>query len=215
MALLTLLCWQRKLQNLQFEIFPIHVVQLDSNDKLESRLKGFVERFDLTLDVRTADFDASPRGSRQLSPCFLCAWHRKRALFTAANDRQCNVIALGHHSDDVAITGLMNLFYQGRFGSILPIQHYFKGKFRLIRPLYYISERAIIKLARQESFPISASKCIHAGESTRLLAKGWLDTILKDRPTGKRYLLGALHRQAFELVEMGAPFPPERRRPKK
>jgi tRNA(Ile)-lysidine synthase TilS/MesJ len=186
-----------------------------SQEGVTTRLKQFLGRLDLELLVQPSPSEGQKRREKELSPCFLCSWNRKHALFKAARKLEATVIALGHHSDDVAVTGLMNLFYQGRFGSILPIQHYFNKSYRLIRPLYFVSERALTKLARQESFPVSTSCCVHADNSSRVLAERWLNTILQDRPTGKRYLLGALHRHAADLVAAGAPFPRKRPRPAK
>jgi len=215
MALLLLLWWQRQLQNLAFELLPVHVIPPEPHEDIVGRLKGFVDRFGLELRTQPAPSRDKKTGEKELSPCFLCSWNRKHGLFTATRELNANVVALGHHSDDVAVTGLMNLFYQGRFGSILPLQHYFGEQYRLIRPLYFVSERAITKLARQEHFPVSTAQCVYADNSARMVAERWLSTILRDRPTGKRYFLGALHRHVADLVASGAPIPRKRPRPKK
>ncbi len=197
-ALLYLLWWQKRLQDLACELFPVHVTGLGTQEHDLPPLTDLVSSLGLELRYEEAK-KGRDSGTRKLSPCFLCAWRRKHTLFSTAQKLQCNVVALGHHSDDVAVTAIMNIFYQGRFGSILPTQSYFRGTFRLIRPLYFVSEQTITKLVRQEQLPVVASSCSQVDVSVRAQAKGWLDMILTERPEAKRSLLGALHRQALDL----------------
>ena len=57
-----------------------------------------------------------------------------------------NKIALGHHYDDVIETILMNMLNSGSFQTMLPKLHSqnYEGM-ELIRPMYYIRERDIIR----------------------------------------------------------------------
>ncbi len=87
--------------------------------------------------------------------CFRCTWNRRKALFLAAERLGCNVVALGHHADDVAITTLMNLFYKGRVEGLAPTLNYFDGRFRLIRPLILLEEAAIVRYARLRGWSFS------------------------------------------------------------
>ena len=50
------------------------------------------------------------------SPCSLCAKLRRGALYGAATELGCNVVALGHHQDDAVETLMLNLFFEGRIG---------------------------------------------------------------------------------------------------
>lgn len=53
-------------------------------------------------------------------PCFLCAKMRRGHLYTEAQKRGCNKIALGHHYDDAVSTVLMGLLYGGQVQAMLP-----------------------------------------------------------------------------------------------
>jgi tRNA(Ile)-lysidine synthase TilS/MesJ len=78
-------------------------------------------------------------------PCYLCARMRRGYLYSKAKELGCNKIALAHHFDDVIETIMLNMLYNGRYGSMMPKLHSdnFEGM-ELIRPMYYISEESII-----------------------------------------------------------------------
>lgn len=78
-------------------------------------------------------------------PCYLCARMRRGHLYNKAKELGCNKIALAHHFDDVIETVMMNMLYNGRFGSMMPKLHSdnFEGM-QLIRPMYHIKEEEII-----------------------------------------------------------------------
>ena len=54
-------------------------------------------------------------GAGEMLPldCQRCTWLRRKALFTAAAELGCNVVAFAHHADDAAQTTLLNLLYGG------------------------------------------------------------------------------------------------------
>jgi tRNA 2-thiocytidine biosynthesis protein TtcA len=195
LGLLYSLWWLRQLYHLPHELYPVHVTDNQGADEVSGPLGRWAAELALTLTTVRTNLRPSPGST--VSPCFACSWNRKKALFQTAERLGCSVIALGHHSDDVAVTGLMNLFLQGRFGSILPSQTYFRGRFKLVRPLYFASEHSLVRLARVEALPVHSVPCAFAHGSKRMLARSWLDAIVRDQPSAKRSLLGALHREAM------------------
>lgn len=80
------------------------------------------------------------------NPCYMCARMRRGHLYAKAKELGCNKIALGHHYDDVIETILMGMLYGGQMQSMMPKLHStnFEGM-ELIRPLYLIRERDIIR----------------------------------------------------------------------
>ena len=72
--------------------------------------------------------------------CDVCSRHRRRALYQAASDRGCTVLALGHTADDCAESLLRNILFNGRIASLPPVAMSGKGPIRLIRPLVFVSE---------------------------------------------------------------------------
>ena len=79
-------------------------------------------------------------------PCYICAKMRRGALYDFAQGLGANKLALGHHFNDVIETTMLNLLYAGCYKSMMPrlrAEHF--DNMELIRPMYYIEERDIIK----------------------------------------------------------------------
>ena len=108
-------------------------------------LRQHAEEAGMPLEHRTVAYD--PTGDRRKSPCFLCSWHRRKALFETARELGCTKIALGHHLDDVVETLLLNMFFQGTTGTMPPRLRMDKFDMTLIRPLCLVPERDLAALA--------------------------------------------------------------------
>ncbi len=101
----------------------------------------------LKIDAEIINTDIFEIANAQIkNPCYLCAKMRRGALYKLAKDLGCNKIALGHHYDDVIETTLMNMLNSGSFQTMLPKLHSenYEGM-ELIRPMYFIRERDIIR----------------------------------------------------------------------
>lgn len=94
------------------------------------------------------------------SPCYLCARMRRGFLYAHAKELGCNKIALGHHFDDVIETILMSMLYGGQVNTMMPKLHStnFEGM-ELIRPLYYVKERAILDWKEANSLRFLQCAC--------------------------------------------------------
>jgi len=128
----------------------------------------------------------------RLSPCFRCAWQRRKALFSLAETYGCNVLAFGHHADDIAETTLMNLFYNARFRRMEPKSLLFDGRLLIIRPLALVEERDIIPFVRASAFPIEGESCPYAQDSRRTLVRRMLREIEQDCHHVKRHIYRAV-----------------------
>ena len=97
---------------------------------------------------------------QEKSPCYLCAKMRRGALYKLAQELGCNKIALGHHYDDVIETTLMNMLNSGSFQTMLPKLHSdnYEGM-ELIRPLYYIREKDILRWMRYNELDFIKCAC--------------------------------------------------------
>lgn len=98
--------------------------------------------------------------SQDKNPCYLCAKMRRGALYRIAGELGCNKIALGHHYDDVIETTLMNMLNAGSFQTMLPKlkSDNYEGM-ELIRPMYLIRERDIIRWKRYNELQFIQCAC--------------------------------------------------------
>lgn len=94
------------------------------------------------------------------SPCYLCARMRRGCLYAKAKELGCNKIALGHHFNDAIETILLNIIYNGHYSGMLPILNSdnFKGM-QLIRPMYYIKEKDIIRWSNSNNLTFLDCAC--------------------------------------------------------
>ena len=96
---------------------------------------------------------------RQKTPCFLCSWNRRKAIFTYAKEHGFTKVALGHHQDDILITMLMNMTFEGTFDTMRPklkMRHY---PIEVIRPLCLIPEKDIKEQAMLLGFEKQKTPC--------------------------------------------------------
>ncbi len=132
-----------------------------------------------------------PEGERLPMDCARCTWHRRRALFEAARRLGCNVVALGHHADDLAHTTLMNLLFHGKVETMIPRREYFGGALRMVRPLCFTPEKEIRRYAQACGFPPPPPGCPVGEHSQRALARELLKTAEKSARAARTNLIRA------------------------
>lgn len=123
----------------------------------EDYLRDYCQGFGIDLHVLHTRFD--PTTDRRHTPCFLCSWYRRKALFEYAAEHGFNKVALGHHQDDILVTLLMNETFEGSFSTMspsMPMEHY---PFTLIRPLCLIPESLLAEVAEQEGIKKLTKTC--------------------------------------------------------
>lgn len=100
-------------------------------------------------------------------PCYMCAKMRRGALYSKAQELGCNKLALGHHFNDVIETTMMNILYTGCFKTMLPKlkSTNFKG-LELIRPMYYIEEKYIVRYTQNSGIQPLNCACMVAAKRT-------------------------------------------------
>ena len=132
------------------------------------RMRSFFKDHGFEYRIITSDCGPRAHGPENLeNPCFLCSRLRRKILFELASDLHCNKIALGHHKDDLIETFFLNIFYGASVSTMLPVQDFFNGKLTVIRPLYRIDERIILKYFELMEFPKVDLGCPSAGSTKR------------------------------------------------
>ena len=106
-------------------------------------------------DIAKVVFDVR----KESNPCSLCARMRRGLLHDTIKAQGCNKLALGHHSDDVVTTFLMNLFNEGRLGCFSPVTFLSIKELYMIRPFIFADEGDIRYFIKQNALPVVRSTC--------------------------------------------------------
>ena len=187
LALVDLLGRRSRIFRPKFEVRVAHIVIRNipySSDV--AYLKSRAEAYGFPFILHETSFD--PSTDTRKSPCFLCSWMRRKALFELAKREGCNKIALGHHQDDVLETLLMNLLHQGAFGTMPPRLRMDKFPMEIIRPLCLIEEKELIRLAGEMGYRKQVKNCPYESDSSRSQMKE-LMARLEEMAPGARYSL--------------------------
>ncbi len=158
LALVELLGKRAQIHVPSFKVTAVHVrvKERDYHSDL-SYLEDFCTRVRVPLIVK--DTEIGEARGKEKDPCFLCSWYRRKVLFDVAQELGCNKIALGHHKDDLVETLLMNLIFQGSFGTIPPLLQMEKMPIQLIRPLCLIEEKEIADYAERSGYEKQVKLC--------------------------------------------------------
>jgi tRNA 2-thiocytidine biosynthesis protein TtcA len=133
------------------------------------RLLAFMES--LKIPFRIVEAGIYPRSYDKPFNCYICSRNRKRILFQEAERLGLSKIAVGHHMDDIIETTLMNLFYKGEVATMLPVQRFFDGRIKIIRPMCEVEERDILRLMKVYPLPVFDIHCPRKSENLRLFFK--------------------------------------------
>jgi tRNA 2-thiocytidine biosynthesis protein TtcA len=177
LTMLTLLQERAKRVPIRYELIPAHI-DLGFSPERREALKRFFEETGLSyhiIDTQIGRLAHSPENRE--NPCFLCAWERRKLIFSLAHRLKCNKIAFGHHKDDIIETLLLNMFYSGEISTMLPVQAMFKGKMTIIRPMALIEEKKIERFAREVGLPYGPSGCPSSGKTKRKEVKDVIESL--------------------------------------
>lgn len=191
LALLEMLGRKKLSPKPMFSLFALHVSMENIPYKADvDYLKQFAEKCGAEFVHVTTSFD--PSTDKRKSPCFLCSWNRRKMLFSVAKEMNCNKIALGHHLDDVLQTLMMNLTFQGSFGTMPPLLKMNKFDMTIIRPMSQIEEKDIQIMATLQNYQKQEKNCPYEEDSHRSDMKELLSRMKEMNPNAANSMWNAM-----------------------
>ena len=175
LLLTELLANRARIDHPRFRVEAVHVrMENISYETSTDYLQQFCTNLDVPLHIVTTRFEVAtqtpePQNLKPQTkpPCFLCSWYRRKQLFNLAQELGCNKIALGHHRDDIIHTTLMNLTFQGRFGTMPALLKMRKMPLTIIRPLCLTDEADIRRYAELRGYQKMVKECPYEHDTYR------------------------------------------------
>lgn len=181
--------------------FEIHAVTVDLGfDNLNlTKIQALCEELDVEYSIVKTDIaQIIFEDRKEKNPCSLCAKMRKGALNEAIKKADCNKVAYAHHKDDVVVTMLMSLIYEGRFHTFSPVTYLDRMDLTVIRPLIYMNEADVIGFVHKYDIPVVKSPCPADGYTKRQYAEELLAQLNKENPGVKERMFSAIQNGSME-----------------
>lgn len=176
-------CFQelKKHNKFNFELEFI-VMNPGFTDEYLNTIKNNSEKLNVPIKIFATDIFDVVNKLNHKSNCFICAKMRRGYLYDIAKKLGCNKIALGHHLDDVLETIFLNMFYNGKFETMLPkIKSKNFEDMELIRPLYLVNEKDIIRWQNYNELVFKECSCGFKKEvSKRIEMKKLVESLRKN-----------------------------------
>lgn len=184
---LTLLLLLKAISGKGFAEFEIHAVHISGEFSCgasvsENYLREICEDLGVNFIVRRSG------QKREDLKCYSCSRERRKLIFEAAKEVGATTIAFGHHRDDSIETLLMNLLHKAEFAGNLPKVPMHDYGVTVIRPLIFISEKAIRTFAEQYGFARIVCQCPVGQVSLRRKVKGLITELEEAFPNARENL---------------------------
>lgn len=146
------------------EIFPIHIDNGfgEDIDGIEKYLRLNFKRYHIEKIEIEKEFN-----NKKETICYFCTWKRRKRIFEIAYQNGFKKVAYGHNREDAAVTFLMNILFHGEVSALSPNQEFFGGLLRIIRPVYFVSEKEIEYYLRRKNLIVFENLCPYKDKTKR------------------------------------------------
>lgn len=193
LLLTELLARRARIDKPRFKVEAVHVRMENIHYETSTDyLQRFCEALGIPLHLVTTRFETLQKSK---PACFLCSWYRRKELFNLAQQQGCNKIALGHHRDDIIHTTLMNLTFQGRFGTMPALLKMRKMPLTIIRPLCLIDEADIRRYAELSGYEKVVKTCPYEHDTNRTAIANLYNRIEQMNPEARFSIWKALEEE--------------------
>jgi tRNA 2-thiocytidine biosynthesis protein TtcA len=179
LVLLFLLAQYNEKYRQGWEIHPCHV-----DPRFAGWDTAFIEEYCKTLGmpckiIRTG---IGQKLMDQDRKCFVCSRERRRRLLEFADSLNIFQIVLAHNLEDVVETFILNIVYNGVISAFVPRQPVIRGRFCFVRPLYFLSKKKVLAIARSLGIPENRNSCPYAAGSKREKIRDFLKGVKEEYP---------------------------------
>lgn len=200
LTLLHYLALYQKKAPIRFELLAIHIDQ-SGNHELSDTVQRFCDENKIRCHIRSQNiFEIIETKLHESdTPCSLCSRLRRGLIYTVMREQNCDVLALGHHRDDLIETFLMYSFFNGKLGSMSPHYQTEDDDIRVIRPLYSVPEQWILRFVEENQWKtVTCEFCKAERGFKRKRIKSILLDLENEFPDVKNSIMGALKNAHLE-----------------
>ncbi|MCI6069544.1 MAG: adenine nucleotide alpha hydrolase family protein [Bacteroidales bacterium] len=201
LALMDLLGERMKRSQGGFELAALHVRMPHVGYSTDADyLRKQADKWGIPFHLKVASFP--PDTNEKRSPCFLCAWNRRKVLFDEAQKMGFRKIAFGHHQDDLIQTALLNLTFAGSFNTMPVLLKMRKFDMTLIRPMAAIPENLLKEWAALQNYQPLIKTCPHETQGNRLKMKQLAEQMERLNPDYRHSIWHAMEKSGILIEEM-------------
>lgn len=200
LALLHSLAGLRRFYPKKFELYAV-TVDLGFGIQDFSKIEAMCQELDVPyVKVNTDIGKIIFEDRKESNPCALCAKMRKGALNSKMKELGCNKVAYAHHKDDIVVTMMMSLIFEGRFHTFAPVTYLDRMDMTVIRPFMYMQEADVIGFVNKYELPVAKSACPADGYTKRKYVEDLLKRLNQENPGVKERMFTAIENTLYKPV---------------
>ena len=183
--------------NYTIEAVHINMIDVDYSTNAEA-VSELCNSINVKFTVINTESHIESREKK--SPCFVCSWHRRKALFTYANEHGFKKIAFGHHIDDAVETLLINMAYHGNISALPAKLSMFNDEIFIIRPLMLLTNKDTQEFANIKNFPKQIKDCPYEDVTNRTVARNFIKQLKAIHPKANKNIYRSLKNIDFDYL---------------